>query len=446
MMESRGLRRAGLLFAMASLVLAGRSLAFDAQEFSPAIDPEGYFSVYSSRTAPQGRWHFSLWYNYVGDPITSHEFNEEFPNELGANKHLIDDIHTIDVVASYSLFDWLELGIDVPISDVSSNFEGARSDTGLDSIRLMAKAQVLRERWHNLGFALVSFVDLPTGDSKRLSSDGETDFGFLGVADFVYERFRTSVNAGYKVNQKGDLHLLELNDGGDEILYGLGAGLLAIKNQPMLFGWFQNVEVLGELFGSTVADDPYYEEFATPLEALGGARFYDDSGLYFTIGVGKSITQSINGSSVRVIGQIGYTPPPPPPAPPPPPPTPPQEKVVVTEEQIITLEPVYFDFDKATIKPISFAILDQVAKVMNDRPTITVRVEGHTDSYGSDAYNQKLSDRRVHSVVQYLVKKGIPAARLQGQGFGESRPIAPNDTDEGRAKNRRTEFHIVTGQ
>src|SRR5258705_8189452 len=179
MMESRGLRRAGLWVAVASLALASRSIAFDAQEFSPAVDPEGYFSVYSSRTAPKGRFHFSLWYNYVGDPISSHEFNDEFPNQLGSGDHLVDTIHTIDVVASYSLLDWLELGIDVPISDVSSNFEGVRSDTGLDSIRLMAKAQVLKERWHNLGFALVSFVDLPTGASKRVSSVGETDFRCL---------------------------------------------------------------------------------------------------------------------------------------------------------------------------------------------------------------------------------------------------------------------------
>ena len=117
----------------------------------------------------------------------------------------------------------------------------------------------------------------------------------------------------------------------------------------------------------------------------------------------------------------------------------------MTEEQIITLEPVYFDFAKATIKPISYPILDQVAKVMTDRPAIAVRVEGHTDNFGTDAYNQKLSERRTHSVVEYLVRKGIAASRLQAVGFGETRPIAPNDTDQGRAKNRRTEFHIVTG-
>jgi len=81
---------------------------------------------------------------------------------------------------------------------------------------------------------------------------------------------------------------------------------------------------------------------------------------------------------------------------------------------------------------------------MRDRPTVIVRVEGHTDSVGSDKYNQRLSERRAHAVVKYLIGKGIESNRLQAAGFGESRPIAPNETPEGRAKNRRTEFHIVT--
>jgi len=446
MKDSGRMRWVGVLLIGWVTFLMGEAKAFDAQEFSPAVDPEGYFSVYSSRTAPRGRFHLGIWYNFADDPISASEFNEAFPNQLPAGKSLVDHIHTIDLVASYSLLDWLELGIDAPFSDVKSNFAGTRSDTGPDNIRLLAKAQLLRERWKGIGLAVVPFVDLPSGDSKRLTSSGEFEGGVIGVADYVYQRLRTSVNIGYKVNQEGDFAIGELNDGSDELLYGLGVGLLAFKDQPMLFGFVDNVEVLAELFGSTEASDPYYEEFATPLEMLGGARFYSKSGLYATLGIGKSVTKSINGAGMRVVGGIGYmppAPPPPPPAPPPAPP-PPQEKVVVTEEQIITLEPIYFDFDKSTIKPVSYPVLDQVAQVMRDRPTVIVRVEGHTDSVGSDKYNQRLSERRAHAVVKYLIGKGIESNRLQAAGFGESRPIAPNETPEGRAKNRRTEFHIVT--
>jgi len=445
MKDSGGMRWFGVLLVGMATFLVREARAFDAQEFSPAVDPEGYFSVYSSRTAPQGRFHLGIWYNFANNPISAREFNEAFPAQLPDRKNLVDHIHTIDLVASYSLLDWLELGVDAPFSDTTSNFAGTRSDTGPDNVRLLAKVQLLRERWKGIGLAVVPFIDLPSGDSKRLTSSGKTEGGGIGVADYVYERFRASLNAGYKVNQKGDLAIGELNDGSDEILYGLGVGVLAFKDQPLFFGFVDNVEALAELFGSTKASDPYYEEFATPLEMLGGARFYSKSGLYFTFGIGKSVTKSINGAGVRVVGGLGYMPPGPPPAPPPPPPAPPppQEKVVVTEEQIVTLEPIYFDFDKSTIKPVSYPVLDQVAQVMRDRPTAVVRVEGHTDSVGSDAYNQRLSERRARSVVKYLIGKGIDSNRLQAVGFGESRPIATNDTPEGRAKNRRTEFHIV---
>ena len=124
--------------------------------------------------------------------------------------------------------------------------------------------------------------------------------------------------------------------------------------------------------------------------------------------------------------------------------------VVVTEEQIITLEPIYFDLDKSTIKPVAYPILDQVVKVMNDRANMRVRVEGHTDSKGSHASNQRLSQRRSESVVKYLISKGIDPSRLEAVGFGKSRPIAPNqnpdggDNPTGRAKNRRTEFHVIS--
>jgi len=446
MKDSGRMRWVGVFLVGLAGGFVPQAKAFDAQEFSPAVDPEGYFSVYSSRTAPKGRFHLGIWYNFADDPISASEFNRAFPNQLLAGKHLVDHIHTIDIVGSYSLLDWLELGVDAPFSDVSSNFAGTRSDTGPDNVRLLAKAQLLRERWKGLGFAVVPFIDLPSGDPKRLTSSGEIEGGVIGVTDYVYQRFRASLNVGYKVNQEGDFSIGELNDGSDELLYGLGVGLLAFKDQPMLFGFVDNVEVLAELFGSTVASDPYYEEFATPLEMLGGARFYSKSGLYFTFGIGKSVTKSINGAGMRIVGGLGYMPQPPPPPPPAPPPapTPPQERVVVTEEQIITLEPIYFDFDKSTIKPVSYPVLDQVAQVMRDRPTVIVRVEGHTDSVGSDKYNQRLSERRAHAVVKYLIAKGIESNRLEAVGFGESRPIATNDSPEGRAKNRRTEFHIVT--
>ncbi len=131
------------------------------------------------------------------------------------------------------------------------------------------------------------------------------------------------------------------------------------------------------------------------------------------------------------------------PAPPPPPPPPPPPEPEVGSK-IVSLDGAHFDFNKATLKPEGMAKLDQAAAVMAENADLTVGVEGHTDSVGSDAYNQKLSERRAQAAVDYLVSKGVDASRLQPTGYGESKPVASNDTAEGRAQNRRVDL-VVTG-
>jgi outer membrane protein OmpA-like peptidoglycan-associated protein len=118
--------------------------------------------------------------------------------------------------------------------------------------------------------------------------------------------------------------------------------------------------------------------------------------------------------------------------------------IVVTKDKIELKQTVYFDFAKATIKPVSFPLLDEVALALTDNPTIKVRIEGHTDSVGPDQRNLKLSGARAESVRTYLVRKGIDPARMEAKGFGEGVPIADNRTQEGRDQNRRVEFVIVS--
>jgi OOP family OmpA-OmpF porin len=99
-----------------------------------------------------------------------------------------------------------------------------------------------------------------------------------------------------------------------------------------------------------------------------------------------------------------------------------------------------FDFDKAEIKPEYYSILDEVVSVMKMNPLMDILIEGHTDSVGSDKYNQSLSERRSQSVKKYLVSKGVESKRMTAMGFGESRPIASNESEKGRSKNRRVEL------
>lgn len=118
--------------------------------------------------------------------------------------------------------------------------------------------------------------------------------------------------------------------------------------------------------------------------------------------------------------------------------------VVVTKDRIELKETVFFDSGKDTIKKKSFPLLDQVALVLRAHAEIKkVSVEGHTDDQGNDAFNLDLSKRRAASVVRYLVGQGIDENRLASEGFGETRPIAPNKTKAGREQNRRVEMRIV---
>jgi len=119
----------------------------------------------------------------------------------------------------------------------------------------------------------------------------------------------------------------------------------------------------------------------------------------------------------------------------------------VTEEgEVALLEPIQFETGKAVIKPVSYPILDEVVTLMKSRPALHIGVYGHTDSKGSDAMNMQLSKDRAASCVRYLVSKGIAKSRLESEGFGETKPVADNDTAEGRAKNRRVEFKILSGE
>ncbi len=109
---------------------------------------------------------------------------------------------------------------------------------------------------------------------------------------------------------------------------------------------------------------------------------------------------------------------------------------------VIDLRGVNFAFDKSELTAESTAILDQAVEVLTRYPNLKVEVAGHTDSVGTDQYNQGLSERRAKVVHAYLTGKGIDAARLAGpNGYGEAKPIDTNDTSEGRARNRRTELN-----
>jgi OOP family OmpA-OmpF porin len=109
----------------------------------------------------------------------------------------------------------------------------------------------------------------------------------------------------------------------------------------------------------------------------------------------------------------------------------------------VRLKNIYFDFDKTTLKKESFIELNKVVDFLKQNPMVEIEIAGHTDSKGSDDYNLNLSQGRSQSVVDYIVSQGINSSRLTAHGYGETKPIDTNDTDDGRANNRRVEFTVV---
>jgi len=128
------------------------------------------------------------------------------------------------------------------------------------------------------------------------------------------------------------------------------------------------------------------------------------------------------------------TPPPPPalPAPSPPP-----------AKQPISFHSAHFEFDKSDLTPETKVELDRAVKILQDNPDAVIELQGSTDSVGSDAYNQALGERRAKAVFDYLKSKGINPNRLKTVSLGESKPVASNATDAGRAQNRRVDLVIV---
>lgn len=156
--------------------------------------------------------------------------------------------------------------------------------------------------------------------------------------------------------------------------------------------------------------------------------------LAFALAAGGACGGPIQFTDTRPIAIVG-TPPPEKPKP---------ERVVVKKDRIEINEKIQFDFDKATIKPESHDLLNEIVGVIKKNPQIKkLSIEGHTCSDGSDTYNQGLSERRAASVRAYLVEHGIGDGALTSKGFGESRPLAENTNDANKEKNRRVEFLIT---
>lgn len=177
-----------------------------------------------------------------------------------------------------------------------------------------------------------------------------------------------------------------------------------------------------------------------------GETVYRESGPAYDLWSGAAVGFPAGAVLCAILGHVlldptpELPPPPPPPTMPPPVPTPEPTPAVLKR---IVLRGVNFDFDRSDIRPEFRPVLDQTVLVLNENPGVEVVVEGHTDDWGTDEYNRALSIRRAESVFRYLVNAALAPERLRVEGHGESRPVADNTTESGRAQNRRVELRVL---
>jgi len=173
----------------------------------------------------------------------------------------------------------------------------------------------------------------------------------------------------------------------------------------------------------------------------------DDKALWEGAAVGAPIGAAVCGLLGHAILDpevAAPPPPPPPPSPPPfPPPAPTPEALPPAASKRIVLRGVHFDSDKSDIRPDSRPVLNEAVEILKENPTVRISVEGHTDAIGSDTHNEQLSLRRAEAVFRYLVNRGIAPERMDVTGYGKRRPVANNETESGRAQNRRVELQVM---
>jgi OOP family OmpA-OmpF porin len=203
---------------------------------------------------------------------------------------------------------------------------------------------------------------------------------------------------------------------------------------------------------AALAQMPSAEEFKY---ATGEAQWRDASGLPWKDASGTECWRDASWTPATAYpGCDGAAKPPPPPAPAPmaaapmaappaPPPPAPKPMPKPSAQKVTYAADTFFDFDKYVIKPEGKAKLDDLVSKTKGIALEVIIAVGHTDSIGTEAYNQGLSERRANAVKEYLVSKGIEKNRIYTEGKGEKQPIASNATAEGRAKNRRTEIEVV---
>lgn len=412
------------------LVALPTASALNIQHHRPTTGAMDGYQLYTSDTLKQKEFAVGFNLHYGQHLLTL------FP-EVGPSAQIVDDVVMADFLFEVGLFDWLTAALDMPLTvfhninattGVTPSYVGGGAPGDL-ALTLRTRIFDAEQTSTGLGLAFVPTITFPTGDNNKFVGDTNVTGILRLVGDWVIKSNRFYLNGAYRLRQKEIIGTpptvipLVIDE---EILYGAG------WQRPIIKRW--GLDGIVELAGDVEISRSSTER-TNPLEVfiMGRKPWELENGdLILQFGGSVGLTEGYGTPNFRTIVGLAYH-------------RIYKEKPAPIVEDVIELSgKINFEFDKAIIKPDSFHILDEAVQIMREHPEIEeVTIEGHTDSRGSDEYNQRLSERRAQALKMYLIQKGIEADRLQSIGYGEARPIATNDTDEGRAENRRSVFRIT---
>lgn len=505
-MSPRRGNRAALVALVAVVSAASRAAAddptrrgFDPDPVRPAVGFERGFAVESATPAPAGAFAAGVLLDYSRGLLAL---------ELGDDRApLLESRLQAHVLAAWAV-GRLELAIDVPFVLAQESNLSRLADQGVTGplvapiassavgdVRVVAKLPIRTPRAFPVDAAVVLDLRAPTGDGDAFAGDGAMAVPSM-VLTRTLGRVRLDGQVGYALRRPGQYAQLVVQDG---LTYGLGASA-ELPPVRWLTGWRAIAELTG---GWPRGNDLESDRYRAPLAVRGGLRIPLPGGLALDLGGGTGLGAAGYGrESWRVFSSIRWEatardrdgdgdrdrdgdgdtvfdpvdlcprvpgaveldgcpdfdhdwipdvedacPREPGPAQNDGCPVGEEPLVEIETERLSLKDAINFDTGKDTIRAESSAIIDAIAAILNGHADLRlIRVEGHTDNVGSAAYNKDLSQRRAQSVVAALAARGVARERLVPVGFGFERPVAPNTSPLGRAKNRRVEFTIVPSE
>jgi OmpA-OmpF porin, OOP family len=478
------------LTAVPSIAFAQGRTGFAVDRFEPAERGSQFFVNDTLDLRGSGRPAFGAVFDYAYKPLV---FYDRAGNERSA---IVRHQLFTHVGGALTLADFVRIGLNVPIAmyqDGETTIANGETLRGADKpaigdVRLAADVALLGK--YGDAFVLAAGIRgwLPTGQRAQFTGDGS--FRFAPQAMVAGDVRALTYAARLAVQYRGRDDAYAGSSLGSELVGSIGAGVKTPDGRLV---------VGPEIWASSVLTDgdAFLKTRGTPVEGVFGGHYALDD-LQFGAGVGTGLTRGYGSPEVRALFSVEYapryeapkpapvvpvTPPSPPPEPipekvvePPPPPPPPEPVdtdgdgivdsedacpklagprdpdpkkngcplVYVTEKEVKINDQIKFKFDSAEILQESDTLLGAIKKVIDEHPELTkIRIEGHTDNVGKPDYNKKLSERRAEAVRTWLVSKGVKKERLMARGFGQEEPIDSNETDAGRANNRRVAFTIL---